>query len=211
MWFSHHSDCHKSVASLSDSLKCFPSLPSNWSWCENLSSASASRLYLHHPQVQVQFHSLCSSFSLLPIKMWMDIYIFLSSGQGDLPVLSWFSVTTSASEEVFLVHPWREMYSTFFYSSTILFTFLIVLKKKYISFFFFSWPHCAACRNLVPRSKIEPIPLAVEGQSLKYWTVREVHVYCIFNFRYCVLQLLLVLFLFSNFLLKSPCICLHFP
>lgn len=44
-------------------------------------------------------------------------------------------------------------------------------------FFFFLnfWPHlAAACRILVPCPGIEPLPPALEAQSLKHWTSREV-------------------------------------
>ena len=48
-------------------------------------------------------------------------YIFFSAGQVLLAVLSWCSACTSVFEGVFLMYPWREMYSTSTYSSTILF------------------------------------------------------------------------------------------
>ena len=46
-------------------------------------------------------------------------------------------------------------------------------------FILFLWggggaPHCAARRILVPRPGIEPLPPAVEVQSLSRWTAREV-------------------------------------
>jgi len=94
-----------------------------------------------------------STHSALPSPFFLSscawIYIFLSSGQGDLPILSWCSVTTSASEKVFLVHPRREMYSICFYSSTVLFTFLIVLKNIYIflSSSFLGHTQFEQCRN----------------------------------------------------------------
>ena len=37
--------------------------------------------------------------------------IFFSSGQVLLSALSWWSASTSVSEGVFLMYPWREMYS----------------------------------------------------------------------------------------------------
>ena len=40
----------------------------------------------------------------------------------------------------------------------------------------FFWPHCAACKILVPRPRIELAPLALEVTSLNYWTTREVPV-----------------------------------
>ena len=41
-----------------------------------------------------------------------------------------------------------------------------------IHFFFFFWPHLAACGILVPG--FEPVPPAVEVQILNHWTTREV-------------------------------------
>ena len=59
------------------------------------------------------------------------VYIFLSTGKVLLSALSWHSAHTSVSEAVFLMHPWREMYSTSTYSFTILFSpylyFILVL------------------------------------------------------------------------------------
>ena len=103
VWFSLHSDCHRSIAALSNSLKCFPAsqtMPQMW-W----SDPCFSSLTL---QVQVQ-PCLLSSFSLpsftLPSFVW--IYTFLSRDQGLLPALSWCSERSSESEDVFLKHLWR--------------------------------------------------------------------------------------------------------
>ena len=49
-----------------------------------------------------------SSFVLLSFA-WF--YIFFSAGQVLLSILSWFSSCSSVSEGVFLMYPWREMYS----------------------------------------------------------------------------------------------------
>ena len=40
--------------------------------------------------------------------------------------------------------------------------------------FFIFWPCHTACRILVPRPGIEPTPPAVEAQSLKHRTAREI-------------------------------------
>ena len=69
-----------------------------------------------------------SSF-ILPSFAW--VYIFFSTGQA-LSALSWCSACTSLSEVVFLMYPWRWMYSTSTCSSTILF---------YLSIFYF-WMLC---------------------------------------------------------------------
>ena len=60
-------------------------------------------------------------FFVLPSFVW--VYIFFSAGQVLLSALS-CSACTSVSEGVFLMYPWREMYSTSTYSSTILFLLL---------------------------------------------------------------------------------------
>ena len=48
--------------------------------------------------------------------------------------------------------------------------------KMWASSFFFFWPHHTACRILVPQPGIEPVPPALEMQSLNHWTTREVPV-----------------------------------
>ena len=50
--------------------------------------------------------------------LWL--YIFFSAGQVLLSALSWCSACTSMSAGVFLMYPWREMYSMSTYSSSIL-------------------------------------------------------------------------------------------
>ena len=60
-----------------------------------------------------------SSF-ILPSFAW--VYIFFSAGQVLLSTLSRCSACSSVSEGVFLIYPWREMYSMSTYSSTILFS-----------------------------------------------------------------------------------------
>ena len=62
---------------------------------------------------------------ILPSFGWF--YIFFSTGQVLLSTLSWCSACTSVSEGVFLMYPWRDMYSTPTYSSAILLFSLCVL------------------------------------------------------------------------------------
>ena len=50
-----------------------------------------------------------SSF-LLPSFAWF--YVFFFTGQALLSAFSWCSACSSMSEDVFLMHLWREMYST---------------------------------------------------------------------------------------------------
>ena len=57
---------------------------------------------------------------VLPSFVWF--YIFFSSAQILLSTFSWCAGCTSMSEGVFLMYPWREMYSMSTYSSAILFS-----------------------------------------------------------------------------------------
>ena len=70
-----------------------------------------------------------SSF-ILPNFVWF--YIFFSASQVVLSALSWCSACTSVSEDVFLMYPWREMYSTSTYSSAILFSQVLLCLFDYI-------------------------------------------------------------------------------
>ena len=79
-----HSDCHRSAALLSNSLKCFSSVPNS---CPNVGIWPL--LQLPHLGVQVQSCPL-SSFSLpsLVLPSFAFICIFLTYVQGLLPTLS---------------------------------------------------------------------------------------------------------------------------
>ena len=70
-------------------------------------------------QVQSYQHSCVSPSSSSCRVVWF--YIFFSTGRVLLSTLSWCSACTSVSEGVFLMYPWREMYSMSTYSSVILF------------------------------------------------------------------------------------------
>ena len=115
VWFSLYSDYHRSAASPSGSLRCFPSIPTNFTRCR------ISPL-LQPPNTWAQVWScwLSSSFSLpsfvLPNYTW--VHIILSSGQGLLPVFSQCSVRAVVSVHVFLMHLWGEIRSTSTYVST---------------------------------------------------------------------------------------------
>ena len=56
---------------------------------------------------------------ILPSFAW--VCTVFPAGQGLLSALSWRSACASVSEGVFLMHPWRERYSMYTCSSTILF------------------------------------------------------------------------------------------
>ena len=61
--------------------------------------------------------------------------IYFSTGQVFLSTLSWCSTRTCVSEGVFLMYPWREMYSTSTYSFDIFFSFSSFLKDAISQFF----------------------------------------------------------------------------
>ena len=65
--------------------------------------------------------------SICSIYIYAWAYILFYAGQVLLSALSWCSACTSVSEAVFLMYPWREMYSMSTYSSTILFSPLTIL------------------------------------------------------------------------------------
>ena len=52
---------------------------------------------------------------------------------------------------------------------------------EYRLFFFFFWPHLAACKILVPWPGIKPVPPAVETQNHNHWTTREVLIWSNLN------------------------------
>ena len=64
------------------------------------------------------------------IQSFAWVYIFFSAGQILLSTLSWCSACTSASEGVFLMYPWREIYPVSTYSFVILFSAFVALIQK---------------------------------------------------------------------------------
>ena len=80
----------------------------------------------HQGQVQSYQHSCFPPGSLI-LSSFAWFCIFFSTGQVLLSVLSWRSACTSVSEGVFLMYPWREMYSTSTYFFDSLFSFIVVL------------------------------------------------------------------------------------
>jgi len=98
VWFSFHPGCHWSAVSLST---------------VNISPVTQTIAPTSIPVFPP------SSF-ILPNFAWL--YIFFSTGQILLSTLSWCSACTSVSEGVFLIYPWREMFSMSTYYSAILFS-----------------------------------------------------------------------------------------
>ena len=95
-----HSDCHGPTASLSDNLKVFPFDPTYCPPGGNLALHQPPTLWVQGP-VSLTLLRFSPSF-ILPRFAW--IYIFLSSGWGLLPVLSWCSERSPVSKDVFLRH-----------------------------------------------------------------------------------------------------------
>ena len=97
---------------------CFPlSLKYFSSDSDNCPSVETGPL-LQFP-VPLRAGSVLLTLQFLPSFAWVSA--FFSAGQVLLPALSWCCACTSISEGVFLMYPWREMYFTSTYSSTILF------------------------------------------------------------------------------------------
>ena len=117
--------------------------------------ASPSNTLVFHP----------SSF-VLPSFAWF--YIFFSTGQILLMALSWCSACTSRSEGVFLMDPWREMYSTSTYSSAIFCILLLYLLLFLIYCLYFSFILLIFC--LSPSLYIS---IALQGLFLFYFFVES--------------------------------------
>ena len=124
VYFSFCPVCHGSAtSSSSDSLKCFSSVPVDFSVGEEVSPnlGISSLLQRPYPGVQVPSGFFSSSFSLLfdILPSYAGIFIVLSGVQGLLLVFSRCSVRIVASIDVFLMHLWREINSTSSYFSAI--------------------------------------------------------------------------------------------
>ena len=106
VWDSFHLGCHELTVLLS-ALSVFPLTqtvaPMMWGVDPCFSSPTC--------RGQVQSHSH-SCFPPVPCPTEFCVCLFFSSGQGLLSTLSWCPACTSVSEGVFLMYPWREMYST---------------------------------------------------------------------------------------------------
>ena len=78
-------------------------------------------VFLGHVIIAIPFFRVFiqDSYFITPRFLWFCT--FFSAGQALLSALSWCSACTSVSEGVFLMYPWREMYSMSTYSSAILF------------------------------------------------------------------------------------------
>ena len=131
VWFSLHSDSHRSAASLSNSLKYFPCVSNDY-----FNLGIWPLLQFPSPQVQVQ----SCSFSSFPLPS----FVLLSFGSiysfpvvRDSCLLSGSVLRDSASEGVFLMYPWREMYCTSGYSVAILSSSAVTLLFYFLGFFWF--------------------------------------------------------------------------
>ena len=118
VWFSFHLGCHRPAVSPS-ALNVYPltqTIDPMWGSHPCFSSPHLARAC----PVLVTLLFL----PLVPSSYWVFAWfcIFFSAGQVLLLTLSWCSACTSVSEGVFLMYPWREMYSSSTYSSAILFS-----------------------------------------------------------------------------------------
>ena len=48
-----------------------------------------------------------------------------------------------------------------------------MIISKHSSFF---WPCCVPCGILIPWPRIEPVPPAMEVESLNHWITKKVHI-----------------------------------
>ena len=96
VWFSFHLGCHRSAVSLS-ALNVSP-----------LTQTIALPQFPHLPRAGPAL----LIFWVSPLVPFVWFYTFFSTGQVLLSSLSWCSACTSVSKGVFLMYPWREMYST---------------------------------------------------------------------------------------------------
>ena len=106
VWFSFHLGCHRSAVLLSD-LNVSPltqTIAPMWGSDPCFSSPTAEGR--SSPTNTLVFPP--SSF-ILPNFAWF--YIFFSTHQVLLYALSWHCACSSLSDGVFLMYPWREMYS----------------------------------------------------------------------------------------------------
>ena len=121
-WFSFHLGCHRSAVLLS-ALNVYPvtqTVPDVAIGTLLQFPPSKGRSSPTNPPVFPP-----NSFALLNFT-WF--YIFFSTCQVLMSTLSRCSACTSVSEGVFLMYPWREMFSTSTYSSAILFSLYSLLK-----------------------------------------------------------------------------------
>ena len=122
VWFSFHLGCHRSAVSLS-ALNVSPvtqTVPDVAIGTLLQFPPSKGRSSPTNPPVFPP-----NSFALLNFT-WF--YIFFSTCQVLMSTLSRCSACTSVSEGVFLMYPWREMFSTTTYSSAILFCLNLLLN-----------------------------------------------------------------------------------
>ena len=98
------------------SLKCFSSDSNN---CPDVGIGSLLQ-FPHLPGAGRVLLTLLFPPSSFVLQSFTWFYIFFSTGQVLLSALSWRSACISVSEGVFLMYPWRAMYSPSTYSSAIL-------------------------------------------------------------------------------------------
>lgn len=53
-------------------------------------------------------------------------------------------------------------------------TYIVLVEHSTVFFFCLFWLHCSGCGILILWSDIEPVPSALEAQSLNPWTTRQV-------------------------------------
>ena len=115
VWFSSHLGCHRSAVSALNASPLTQTIAPCGDW--TAASVPPPAQGRSGPTNTPVFPPSC--FLLLSFAWFC---IFFSAGQVLLSTLSWCSACTSVSEGVFLMYPWRKIYSTSTYSSAILFS-----------------------------------------------------------------------------------------
>jgi len=121
---------------------------------------------------------LPSSWVQIPYQLtlrvgWLVFLIVLvwmfSEAEGRLLILAWLLSLDEQKQ--------KENLQQVLIPQTILLWFLLtcqqILTLECFYFCFFFWPQWATCGILFPWPGIEPVPLAVEAQSLNHYTARE--------------------------------------
>ena len=111
------------------SLKCFSSDSDS---CPDVGIGPLPQ-FPHPPRAGPGLLTLLFSPSSFILLSFVWFHVFFSAGWVLLSALSWCSACTSVSEGVFLMYPWREMYST----CTLLFSSWLPFKN-----FLYLWWSC---------------------------------------------------------------------
>ena len=95
---------------------------------------------------------------------------------GNIPKVPWtwaLIITETAK--------WEDVGSMSYFTILISSSLDLFSNITFCLFVFVFWLHSVPCGTLVPQPGIEPVPIALETQSLNHWTAREVPYLLFFN------------------------------